>query len=68
MSVPPAGEIVTVFDGHGRSVVTGVLTDVEIRHMRDIFGNGNYLRVQFAKVISEEGHKWYQAPEIVKVT
>jgi hypothetical protein len=66
LSVPPAGEIVTVKDWRGRTVITGVLTAVEIRHMRDMFGNGNYIRVQFARVISEEGHQWYQAPEILK--
>tara|TARA_B100000686_G_scaffold299946_1_gene334117 strand:- start:2751 stop:2972 length:222 start_codon:yes stop_codon:yes gene_type:complete len=64
----PVGEIVDVFDYRGRFIIRGILVDAEIRDVRDMFGNGNYLRVQYAKIVSKEGARWYEAQEVKKIT
>jgi len=61
------GEVVEINDHRGGLRVRGILTEVEWRDVRDMFGNGNYIRVQYARVISKDGHIWYEAQEIKRV-
>lgn len=43
----------------------GVVTHVEHRYPRDMFGNGNYIEQEWLRVLHESGSRWVIADRVL---